>query len=377
MALTVAQRSDAIGRILERIDATLAQAGEGFPHYADADTGIWTRSPQGDWTGGFWCGMLWLAAARTGKERYRRSAIEWAARLAPRAASQSVFKGFLFWYGAELGNVLFGDRDAHGLAMSGAKGLATMFNPGARLIGLGSEAEEASSVGPSEANIDALPGTIPLLFTAAKGLAESYDAIARQHLAQHIELCVRSDGSVCQSATFAPDTGELVRRYTHKGSSDDSTWARAQAWAMLGLAQGLARGAHEHAATAARVAHWWIAHAPADRVAYWDFDDPAIPAAPRDTSATAIAAASMLKLSRLLPEQRERYFACATETVARLVEGYLTPVREDDARPRGVLTQGCFNKRTGTALAHELIWGDYFLLESLLVLEGVIDPECI
>lgn len=375
MTLSPERRADAIARILDRIEATLAQRGEGFPHYADPDTGVWARSSNGDWTGGFWCGMLWLASAYTGSEHYRKAAIEWAARLAPRASAQSVFKGFLFWYGAELGHVLLGDRDAHGLALQGAKGLAGMFNPRAGLIGLGSEAEEAASVGPAEANIDALPGTVPLLFAAAQDLGETYDSIAKQHLARHIALCVRRDGSVCQSATFDADSGELVRRYTHKGSSDDSTWARAQAWAMLGLAQGLARGAHEHAATAAGIAHWWIAHAPADRVAYWDFDDPAIPAAPRDTSATAIAAASLLKLARLLPEQQERYSTFANKTIARLVDEYLTPVGNGDPRPRGVLTQGCFNKRTGIATAHELIWGDYFLFESLLALEGVIDPH--
>ena len=43
---------------------------------------------------------------------------------------------------------------------------------------------------------------------------------------------------------------------------------------------------------AERAAAWWIEHVPPDRVAFWDFDDPAIPNTHRDTSATAIAAAA-------------------------------------------------------------------------------------
>ena len=39
------------------------------------------RSPAGDWTGGFWVGLLWLAAQRTGEVRYRAAARDWAQRL--------------------------------------------------------------------------------------------------------------------------------------------------------------------------------------------------------------------------------------------------------------------------------------------------------
>ena len=85
------------------IDATLAQQDEGFPHYGNPEDGTWVRSPVGDWTGGFWVGQLWLAALHTEQARYLDSARRWSALLAPRVASNSVFKGFLFWYGAHLG----------------------------------------------------------------------------------------------------------------------------------------------------------------------------------------------------------------------------------------------------------------------------------
>lgn len=383
----------AIARVLQRIDGTLAQPGTGFPHYADPADGMWQRTPTGDWTGGFWCGLLWLAALRTGEARYRESAAEWAARLGPRAKSKSVFKGFLFWYGAGLGVKFFDDPSAQELCQRGVNGLVEMYNPAAGLIPLGSEAEEASKVGANEANIDALPGTVALLL--GDGDDSGAFRFGLSHIRKHIGLCVRADGSVCQSATFDPGTGNLVERYTHKGFHSNSTWARAQAWAMVGLAQAIARGADEFRPVAVQVADWWIEHAPKDRIAYWDFDDTAIPDTNRDTSASAIAAASLLKLAELVPERREVYRKVAEETVAALTSRYLTPVpaaisgrttvvtdgaaslRIDvpDTRPAGILTQGCFNKRNGVATEHELIWGDYFLFEALLALSGDLAPE--
>lgn len=104
--------------------------------------------------------------------------------------------------------------------------------------------------------------------------------------------------------------GRLAGQATIEGSSRGSTWARGQSWAMLGLAQAAHLAGGEFSATAARVADWYLDHVPADNVCFWDFDDPTIPDAPRDTSATA----------------------------------------------------------------SQLIWGDYFLLEALLALDGVIKP---
>ena len=173
---------------------------------------------------------------------------------------------------------------------------------------------------------------------------------------------VRADGSVAQSATYDRQ-GRLAGQATIEGSSRDSTWARGQSWAMLGLAQAAHLAGGEFTATAARVADWYLDHLPADNVCFWDFDDPAIPDAPRDTSATAIAAASLLKLAAL---GDARYREAAERIVDALAERHLTR--------HGGLSDGCYDQHQNLATASELIWGDYFLLEALLALDGVIKP---
>jgi unsaturated chondroitin disaccharide hydrolase len=58
--------SEAIDRMLARIQDTAVRVKDGFPHWADPETGRWQTTPDGDWTGGYWVGMRWLAAAGTG-----------------------------------------------------------------------------------------------------------------------------------------------------------------------------------------------------------------------------------------------------------------------------------------------------------------------
>jgi unsaturated chondroitin disaccharide hydrolase len=367
--------ADGSRRMLERIDDTAQRVTEGFPNFADPETGEWTTSPQGDWTGGHWVGELWLSRRVTGEERYGKWATKWCEALRPRARSNTIFRSFLFYYGAALGDILLGNRQAREVALEGAQGLMTLYNPNAGVIPLGTEAEEASDVGNEQASIDAV-GSISALFgwASEKTGDPSYRDAASRHAERHIEFCVRADASVCQSASFEPESGKVVRRYSHKGYSEQSTWARAQAWGMLAYTLS-ACWMPEHKVfleTATRVADWWLEHVPEDRVAFWDFADPAIPNVERDTSATAIAAASLLKLGELvaLDELKSRYHGAAWETVRVLVEGYLTPTGPDDSRIPGILTEGCYNKHIDLATKNELIWGDYYLFEALQVLAG-------
>ncbi len=56
--------NEAIDRMLMRVRDTAGRVGDGFPHWADPESGQWTVTADGDWTGGFWVAMLWLACPR-------------------------------------------------------------------------------------------------------------------------------------------------------------------------------------------------------------------------------------------------------------------------------------------------------------------------
>src|SRR6266568_920228 len=356
--------SQAIDRMLARVQDTMARVKEGFPHWADPETGRWTTTPDGDWTGGYWIGMLWLAATATGDARYRAGAEPLAERLRARISAETVFKSFPAYYGAALAAILHNAAGPKEIAIETARSLAgRLYSPTLKLVPLGAQAEEGTHIGSTETSIDSLQAAT-LLFWAARATGDAkLREVAINHADTIIHLHLRADGSFIHSSSHDATTGRLVRHYTHKGVSDTSTWGRAQARGMLFSTQ------------------CWLAHAPADRVAFWDFDDPAIPNTERDTAATSIALAALLKLARVgsLEAERARYRQAAEATAQALVERYLTPTGPDDRRPPGMLTEACFNKRADArphdrANRCEFIVGSYYLFESLLVLTGRLDP---
>jgi len=369
--------NNALVRMQERITDSTKIKLTGFPQVSDPQTGEWATVSDGDWTGGFWVGLLWLSYHRSHDEYFLFQAEHWAERLRPRTQSQTVFRGFLFYYGAAIAAILLDNPIGRELGISGARELATLYSSRARLIPIGTQAPKAQEAHLRETNIDCVALIALLSWAAGRLNNDELRQIGRAHAARHVELCIRDDGSVHQSARFDPLTGKLTERFTHKGYSDESTWARAQAWAMLGYALAAKYIPDEpiFLEVATHVADWWIKHVPQDGMAYWDFSDSRIPNVPRDTSATAIALASLLKLSALTTAADQvRYRTAAERTAETLVRQFLTPLSERDERKPGILTEGCFNGRTGQATKHELIWGDYFLFEALLVLTRALDP---
>lgn len=367
--------------MLTRVRDTAEAVGDQFPHWADITTGKWTTTPDGDWTGGAWVGELWLAFRATGDRTFVTTANRWRERMESRVLLDTAFKGFGFYHAAAMGHLLANDPNARDMGLRTATHLASMFNENLGLIPLGKGAEEGQNVGVCESSIDSLQASPLLAWAALESDDERLLDIAVRHTTRVLDIHVRDEGSVIQSSSLDPNDGSVVRYHTHKGYSDTSTWARAQAWALLySSAMTLALPAETRwIDQACQVADWWIENVPEDGVSYWDFDDPEIPHAPKDTAGTAIVTAGLLRLARVLgPGRGDKYRTAAEKSIVTMVEKYLTPVGSDDGRPSGILTHGCFTKRPDTraqdkATNVELIFGDYFLLESLCVLAGHID----
>lgn len=366
----------AIDSMLERARATIASDLTGFPHYADTDTGRWTTTEDGFWTGGFWPGVLWLSGYYSNDRTFWTHAEEWTDRFESRVDSESVFRGFLFYFAGALGGQLAGNDRAANLAVRAARSLRQSFNEHVGVIPLGGQAEEAHTVGETDSNIDSLSASLVMMWAADYANDDDLRQVAITHALKNADFCVRSDGSVCQSATFDGKTGAVVRNFTHKGYSHDSTWTRAQAWAMLGYGflAGKAPEEPRILELADRVTSWWMENVPDDLVAYWDFDAPRTPETKRDTAGTAIASSAMFRLAVAHPDRTRAlaYQRLARETTLTLCRDYLTPTSETDQRQVGILTQGCFDHTRDVATDNELIWGDYFLLESLGVLSGAL-----
>lgn len=350
----------AIQHILDRIDETLAAADEGFPQTAPPGDPQWKRAEDGSWNGGMWVGMLWLAALLE-PERYRETAGRWCRRLAPRADSDTVFRGFLFWYGAALGERLLEDAAAGQQARAGAISLAASHDSRTAVLPVGAYGEWSSGEKAGEGWIDGVPGSVPLLGWAGR------EEVGLEYARRLAELCVDDAGSVAQAVGFDPESAAPLKPHSDNAASGEGVWSRAQAWAMLGFAQAAAISP-EFLPTAKLVADRWLAQSPDGEAAPWDFSWPEGEATYRDTSATAIAAAALLKLARVAAAEQDTYTAAARRICERLLAE-----RMGDREHPGRLLDGCYNGRRGIAVDHELVWGTYFLLEALLVLDGRLD----
>jgi unsaturated chondroitin disaccharide hydrolase len=333
--------------------------------YADPVSGEWTWAEDVPWFAGFWGGTLWLAAAATGEEGYLRAAHDVVRRLRPRASSPTILRGFMFWYGAGLGSEL-GEvsDDIASAAVSAGRSLAENFDAVAGLLPPGEE--DAALYGwPSPgACVDGMPGAGCLLAFASRQTGDPrLRDLAVSHARETYRMCARTDGSVAQCATYDAAGRRTALSSPNGSSPKTSTWSRAQAWAMLGLPQA-AQLSPELRGAATQAADWYLAHVPEDLVCYWDFDDPEIPRTERDTSASAIAAAALIKLA---PMAGERYRTAARHTLAALAGEHLGPA--------GGLIDGCYRRHKGLATHNELIWGDYFMLEATLALAGAIDSS--
>jgi len=207
---------------------------------------------------------------------------------------------------------------------------------------------------------------VHLLFWASEqtGAARYYEA-AYEHTHRSCEYLVRGDGSSFHTYFFDQETGKPIAGRTHQGYSDDSCWARGQAWLIYGLSIA-AQWCDEplFLDTAQRVASYFLANLPDDQIPIWDLRLPPDETPYRDSSAAAIATCGLLRIANLTNDAEMQ---AAGE---RLLAALMTRCLETDAAGQGLLKHGALHIPKGWVPDGYLIFGDYFFLEALLTVEG-------
>lgn len=310
----------------------------------------------GNWTAGFWFGVMWLLALGTKDAEVTALARTRLKALTARASDQTTHDlGFLFFPSYILGSRLdFVPRADTAPAMQAARMLARRFNPRGKYIQAFGLSSDDRSAGTS--TIDTMMN-LPLLWWAGRNGDPILFDIARLHARTSARLFIREDGSTYHLIRFDPVSGAVLHRGTYQGASDDSCWSRGQAWGVSGFAWAYAAtGEHELLAAATRTAAYFWDHLPPDGVPPWDFSDES-PDAERDASASAVAALGALILGRTHPEERERrrHWTQGVELLGRLAACV-----NDTEGTEGILVRSCYSKPHGLGLACATAWGDFF-----------------
>ena len=334
-----------------------------YAYYTIGD--FWKYSGADGWAAGYVPGGLWSCYQMTGAPSWRDRALRREAAIGrSEVTAASLNLGALFFPSYARGYTLTGDRELRATALTAARAMAARYDPvvGAML----SRAQERFNV-----IIDSLMKSQLLWWAARNGGDPGLADIATQHSLTIARDFVRDDGSTWHLVYYDTVSGQVTERSAGSAFSVDSTWARGQAWAILGFAAAYRATLDERFLLAARkVTDWYLANLPEDRVPYWDFSDPAIPNAARDSSSAAIAASGIIDLALVDPsdERRAAYLAAARSILSTLVSPAYFSLEANPA----VLLHGTYSQSMGV-VDRGLAYGDSFFLEALLRLRRA-DP---
>jgi unsaturated chondroitin disaccharide hydrolase len=357
----------AVAAALRTIDANIAEFGLRYPGDTTVGGRYRPRPANEGWTTSFWPGMLWLASALTDSPRYLSAAAghvpSFASRIASRADVDTHDLGFLYTLSCVVPWQRLGLADAREAALAAADQLLTRVLPAAGIIQAWGDMSDPRQQG--RTIIDSLMNT-PLLFWASAETGNvGYALAARRHAEQLRAHILRPDNTTFHTFYWDPVSGEPLRGETEQGNSDESCWARGQAWGIYGFALN-----HRHTGdpsfldAARRCADHFLAHLPADGVAYWDLEFGDGSGEPRDSSAAAIAVCGLLTIGG------DRYREAALHILGSLMAGYVSP------GSNALLAHGVYDKPKGVGVDEGNLWGDYFYLEALtrVVRPDWIDP---
>lgn len=355
----------ALEEALIKIDKLYKDMGTDFPGHSSIGNIYHPVKNDIGWNTGFWCGILWLAYEATQAEKYRRMAESllesFYIRIDRKLEIDTHDLGFIYVPSCVASYKLTGNERAKAAALKAAEHLMTRYHAeGGYIQAWGKFGEQRRLI------VDCM-NNIPLLYWAGEVTGDSrYYEAAKTHAETTVQYIIREDGSTYHTYFFNSD-GSPNHGSTHQGVSDDSCWARGQAWLISGLPL-----TYKYVKEAAyiplfeAVTNYFLNHLPRDYVPYWDLSFKDGDGEEKDSSAAAIAVCGILQMLSLLPAEycgRRIYEGAAERILYSLAENYST---KDTPDSNGLLMHAVYSRPHGNGVDECNIWGCYYYMEALV-----------
>ena len=321
-----------------------------------------------EWTDGFWTGLLWLCYEYTGDDAFKNLALKnvdsFLNRVEKRIELDHHDLGFLYSLSCVAGYKLTGSAEGRRAGLLAADKLMERFQEKGGFIQAWGELGARDNY---RLIIDCLLN-IPLLHWA---FLETGNPVYRNAAVRHYEAAcnnvIRDDASAYHTFYFDPGTGEPLKGVTRQGYSDDSAWARGQAWGIYGIPLNYRYVKDDSAFNLFQgMTNYFLNRLPEDEVCYWDliFTDGSNQS--RDSSAAAIGVCGIHEMLKYLPEVEsdKNTYRHAMHCILRsLMERYTAP----EIKPGNpVLLHGVYSWHSGKGVDEGNIWGDYYYMEALM-----------
>lgn len=321
-------------------------------------SGEWEFTEPSGWTSGFFPGCLWLSYKLLPDSNILKAAIKYTEGLAEQQYNKETHDiGFMMLSSFGNGYKLLNKPEYKEIILESAKSLSARFNKKTGCI--------QSWNGEFQVIIDNMMN-LELLFWASKngGDKNLYD-IAAAHAYTTIKNHLRPDGSSFHVVVFDTSTGGVIKKRTHQGYSDTSSWTRGQAWGIYGFTMCY-RETHDTAFlnTAVKMAEYFINNLHEDYIPYWDLQlPPESEKKFKDASAGAIALSALLELRNYI-DNKTKYDRTINNIFHSLKKNYLSKGTESD----GIIQHCAYNVNSSSPYDWDAstVWGDYYFLESLL-----------
>ena len=270
--------------------------------------------------------------------------------------------GFMMYCSYGNANRLFPSEAYKNILLTSARSLSTRFSPVTGCI-----KSWDSKPGDFIVIIDNMMN-LELLFWATKVSGDSsFYNIAVTHANTTMKNHFRPDYSSYHVVNYDSATGKVKEKKTAQGASNESAWARGQAWGLYGYTLMYRETKDEkYLELAKHIADFLLnnPNLPKDKIPYWDFNAPKIPNALRDASAAAIMSSALLELSHYVePASSVSYFKAA-ETILRNLSA--KTYKAAPGTNGGFLLKHCVGHiPEHTEIDVPLTYADYYFVEAM------------
>jgi unsaturated chondroitin disaccharide hydrolase len=198
----------------------------------------------------------------------------------------------------------------------------------------------------------------------------TYFNVAISHADRTEENHFREDNSSYHVLSYDTLSGKPHLKQTHQGFSDESSWARGQAWGLYAYTfMHKLTGYERYLDRAVKIAEFILNHPnlPHDLIPYWDYDAKTIPNAPRDASAAAITASALVTLSELTKVNNDKYLKAANTIVRTLSSPEYKAILGENGN--FILKKSVGSLPNDSEVDVPLSYADYYYIETLMKLK--------